>query len=137
MVAAKALNLTSIIRGGETEKNHAKNSKKRRQLYQKVLIPIYILLFILTCLRYIDTCYFYNEFKITRAIYPSTILSTFYTIKLFSVIFITSCLLFLRTNEHFSKFKSRVLIFIVSSVLICVDLIGFIIIIAFRTISAS
>ena len=50
---------------------------------------------------------------------------------------ITSCLLLLRTNDHFSKFKSRVLVFIVSSVFICVDLIGFIIIIAFRYLNAS
>lgn len=138
MVAAKALNLVLIVKY-DKETTHAKNSKARGFKFTRILIPVYIILFALTCIRYIDTCHYHRDgnwviYIARRVLTTNKLMSAVYTFKMFNLVLVLGCLVLMRDNPHLTESRGTYFGFLAVTTLIAVNLAVFIPVIALRQI---
>jgi hypothetical protein len=138
MVAAKAVNLVLIVKY-DKETTHTKNSKARGFKFTRILIPVYIILFTLTCIRYIDTCHYHREgnwvIAIAREVFTTNkLMSMIYSFKMFNLVLVLGCLVLMRDNPYLTEARRIYFGFLAVTTLIAINIAVFIPVIALRLI---
>ncbi len=126
----------------DTKENHVENRNKRHKLSAIVNLILFIILFLVMNLRYINSCYrviggFFDEAPFPR-MRTHIHYEFIYSVKIVSLLVLLTCFILLKDNKYF--FKQRPILyytFVVSFVLIAITMAAIVVLLYKEIIKAN